>query len=403
MSTVLALGGCGGVGRYAIPTLLQDDGIERIVLADLDGDRARAQAERYGPRVEPLHLDVTDDGALRRAMADVNIVMNTVGPFFRFGVPILRAAIETGRNYVDICDDWEPTLAMLELADLAKERGVTAIIGLGITPGVSNLLAVAAVGELDEAHEIVTGWDVEAALPEEIASEPSAATVHGVEQLTGTIRVRRDGNWSDERPICGVDVDYPGLGVRRAWTIGHPEPVTLPRSFPTVRDCYNVMVTRRSNVVAMRALRWLVDRGILGKRRAAQLAERAEGTGGHTPQLEEVVANATHRSQLNLPPIFALARGIRADKPASVGVMLLAAPAGGIGGTTGVPLGVGVRMLAAGEISKTGVLPPEEAVDPMAFLSHLAGLCDPPMDSAESLLLVSRSWEPADLLETLRR
>ena len=43
------------------------------------------------------------------------VVMNTVGPFFRFGVPILTAAIDAGTDYIDVCDDWEPTLEMLAL------------------------------------------------------------------------------------------------------------------------------------------------------------------------------------------------------------------------------------------------------------------------------------------------
>ncbi len=402
MTTVLALGACGGVGRYAVPVLLDDERIGRVVLADLDGERATAQARTYGERVDALQLDVTDTAALRTAIGSVDIVMNTVGPFFRFGEPILRVTLEVGRSYVDVCDDPEPTLEMLGLDALARERGVSAVVGMGITPGVSNLLAVLAIEELEEAREVITGWDVEAALPEEIGREPSAATVHGVEQLTGTIRVRRGGRWVDERPIRPVDVDYPGLGLRKAWTIGHPEPVTLPRAFPSIEESVNVMVTSPGNALAMRALRFVVDAGLLSRRRAAQIAERLEGEGGQTPNLAEVLARASRKGRLGLPPIFALARGVRADRSAAVGVMLLSAPAGGIGGTTGVPLGVAVRMLARGDVARTGVLSPEEALDPSTFLDELAPLCDPPAARAADLLLVSRSWESPNLHQMLR-
>ncbi len=402
MSTVLALGGCGGGGRYAIPTVLEDDAIDTVVLADLDGAEAARQAEAYGPRVRPLALDVTDAASLKQAIADSDVVMNTVGPFFRFGVPILRAVLDVGRAYVDVCDDWEPTLAMLDLDPVARERGVAAVVGMGITPGVSNLLAALAIGELDEARAAVTGWDVAAAVPDRVGREPSAATVHGVEQLSGRIRVRRGGGWVDERPIRAVDVDYPGLGRRRAWTIGHPEPVTLPRAFPTLDDCLNVMVTDRFTALQMRALRTLVDTRLLSKRSAARLAEWAEGAGGETPHLAEVVARADHRGRMGLPPIFALAHGVRAGAPASVGVMLLSAPAGGIGGTTGVPLGVAVRMLARGAVTTPGVLTPEQAFDPEVFLDRLSDLCDPPRAGMSELLLVSRSWEAPELLRDLR-
>jgi short subunit dehydrogenase-like uncharacterized protein len=41
-------------------------------------------------------------------------VLNCVGPFYRFGPPVLTAAIKAGVSYLDVCDDWEPTLDMLE-------------------------------------------------------------------------------------------------------------------------------------------------------------------------------------------------------------------------------------------------------------------------------------------------
>jgi saccharopine dehydrogenase-like NADP-dependent oxidoreductase len=395
--TVLALGACGGVGRYAVPALLSDPAIDGIVLADKDGAKAASQAAAYGPRVRPLELDVTDGPALLAAMEGADIVMNTVGPFFRFGVPILRAAIEAGRNYVDICDDWEPTLAMLELNAEARERGVCAVIGMGITPGVSNLLAALAVEELDEAREVITGWNVDAALPEEIGPEPSASTIHGVEQLTGTIRVRRNGEWVEEKPIRTIVVDYPGLGRRKAWTIGHPEPVTLPRTFPSVADCFNVMVSRQSGIVLMRILRAAVDAGLLSKRRAARLAEMSEGAGGRTPKLGDLMDEARRRGRFDLPPLFALARGGKKGVKAAVGVMPVSAPAGGIGGTTGVPLAVCVGMMARREIERKGVNPPEAAVPPERFLDLLAPLCDPPSRSGRELLVTTRSWEPASL------
>ena len=81
--------------------------------------------------------------------------------------------------------------------------------------------------------------------------------------------------------------------------------------------------------------------------------------------------------------------------------MLLSAPAGGIGGTTGVPLGICAAMLARGEVASAGVHSPEAGLDARAFLDRLARRCDPPRASVDELLLVSRSWEPGDLLERL--
>lgn len=131
---VLALGGAGGMGRYAVRTAAAYDFVGEIVVADLDLARATAFAEGAGPKVRAAEVDVSDATSLASAMEDVDVVLNTVGPFYRFGVPVLRAAIAAGVDYLDINDDWEPTLEMLDLAPEAEAAGVTAVVGWGRAP-----------------------------------------------------------------------------------------------------------------------------------------------------------------------------------------------------------------------------------------------------------------------------
>ena len=397
MTRVVALGGCGGIGQHAVQTLLEAVPECTVVVADRSADRAAALAARLGPRAAALALDVEDAPALRDTLQSADLVLNAVGPYFRFGVPVLRACIDAGCHYLDVCDDWEPTLAMLELDQAARDAGVTAGIGLGISPGVSNLLAAVAVQALDEAVEVITGWDLASARPAEIGPEPSAATLHGIQQLTGRIRVRRGGHFVEERPMRRVRVDYPGLGVRTGWTIGHPEPVTLPRTFPSLRDSLNVFTASRRDILGMRVLRGLVDGRLVTPDRAARWVEAIEGTGGQTPQVTSVLERAGAAGRLERPPIFACARGRRAGQPAGVGVTLLSAPPGGMGGVTGVPLGVAAAMHAQGRLARPGVHAPEALLDPTAFFDRLAPRCDPPRADAADLLLVTRSWESGTL------
>jgi saccharopine dehydrogenase-like NADP-dependent oxidoreductase len=233
---ILALGGCGEMGRKALKTLMTYDFVEHIVLADINQDRAQRAAKEFGPHATPLRVDVSDTDALRTAMKDIDVVMNTVGPYYRFGVKVLSASIDSGCHYFDINDDWEPTLEMLALDEDAKSSGITAVIGMGASPGMSNMLAVKAMSELDTAQEIFTGWDLDSAKPQKIGPEPTAATIHGIHQLTGLIRVYRNGLFTDARPIQKIRLDYPGIGPRPVWTIGHPEAVTLPRYYPALRS-----------------------------------------------------------------------------------------------------------------------------------------------------------------------
>ncbi|WP_280433562.1 saccharopine dehydrogenase NADP-binding domain-containing protein [Nocardia brasiliensis] len=93
---ILVLGGAGQMGRVTAAVLAGDDAVERVVVTDLDERNARAVADRLGPKVSGLGLDVLDEIALAAALRDCDLVANAVGPFFRFGVPILTAAMAAG-------------------------------------------------------------------------------------------------------------------------------------------------------------------------------------------------------------------------------------------------------------------------------------------------------------------
>jgi saccharopine dehydrogenase-like NADP-dependent oxidoreductase len=386
------------MGRYAARTAAAFDFVDEVIIADLNVKAAEAFALQVGKKARGLAVDVRDPELLASVLAQGDIVLNTVGPFFRFGVPILKAAIRTGRNYIDLCDDWEPTLEMLDLHEAAARAGITAIIGLGASPGITNLLAVLAIRELDRADRIYTVWDLDSAKPETIGPVPSAAMVHGMLQLTGTIRVWEDGGYRKVRPVRRVMVNYPGIGCRPSWSIGHPEAITLPRYFPRLKMSRNLMVTSLSNVVSLWIVGALVNVGLLSIEKAARLAEKVEGTGvGRTPG--DFIREAKTGGKLRLPPLFALAEGEKEGRPASVAVTVLSAPAGGMGGATGVPLAAGLSLFQK-EV-KPGVYAPEGIIDPMTFLDVMAPLCNPPLKDASEMLIVTRSWEGEDIRKKL--
>jgi saccharopine dehydrogenase-like NADP-dependent oxidoreductase len=373
---VVALGGAGGMGRWAARTAVGFGFVEELVLADRDLAAAAAFAQELGPKARAVAVDVQDQGSLVALLRGQDAVLNTVGPSYRFGLGCLRAAIAAGTSYLDVCDDWEPTLAMLALHEEAVEAGVTALIGLGASPGVSNLLARMAAEELDEVESLVTAWDLSLATPERRGPHPSAATVHGLHQLSGQVRVWRGGQALDEGPLKSLDIDVPGRRLVRLHTIGHPEPVTLPRRYPGLQTCLNAFHAPRLHVGATRALGRLIDWGGLSVERAAGLAELLEagvgGTGGGT----------------GLPALFAWAEGVKNGVKMRVVVEVGTMPAGGMGAATGIPLAVGLKLLAAGQLDRPGVFAPEDVVEPAPFFGLLAAELGQPL---EDLVAVRRS------------
>lgn len=394
--------GAGGMGSYAAKTAVGFPYVEELVVADLDRAAAKRLADDLGPKARAERVDVTDPGSLDPLLGAAEAVLNTVGPFFRFGPPVLAAAIRAGCHYLDINDDWESTEAMLARHDDARAAGITALIGMGASPGMSNLLATTAARELDVVEELYAGFDLDAAMPETRGDRPAAATIHGVHQLTGTIRLFEDGRLVEAPAMRRLEIDYPGLGRFPAWTMGHPEAISFPRRFPGLRRAIVVMTMDRTNIFAMRVLAMLLRSGVVSLERVAGWVERLEGVGKPPKAPADYVDEIAGSDTARLPPLFALARGTRGGEAASVAAAVLSAPAVGMGGATGVPLALGLDVLRPDGEAKRGVYAPEGVLDPDAFFDRIAPLCSPAKRNRDDLLLLSRSWEDRDLRTELR-
>lgn len=407
---IVALGGAGGMGQFAVETAKEFDFVKEIVIADYDEKRAEKLADSYGRKVSAAKADANDPNHLYSLMKGADVVMSTLGPYFKYGVSVLQTAIDAGCDYIDICDDWEPTLEMLKLDAQAKEKGVTAVVGVGASPGISNLLAVKIINDLDWVDDLITGWGdgdrrkSSFDIPGQGGSY-SAAIEHLVHQVSTEIKVWKDGALRTVKPVERIKIDYPGEVKKTAYTVGHPEPVTLYKLRPEIRNCLNVMDLPKEFVNPMY---WLIDQ-IQNKRMTIKKAVKnmLAVERGIIPMLTNrfgrkifmtaVMMEFRSRRVRPLPGLFAYATGQKDGKPARVSAHLNAKPYGGLakdtmGSITGVPLAVGLHLFDNMERKKPGVFPPESILDPDAFFDVLAPLCTPSQQDADELVIKRLAW-----------
>lgn len=383
---VLALG-AGATGREAALAVAATPGVTTLVVADRDrrtadrvADDVGAVRGAAGPVVRAVTVDVTDPQRLGEVLSDADVVMNTVGPYYRFGPTVLAAAVEARTHYVDICDDPAPTSDLLALDERAVTAGVTAIVGAGASPGVSNLLAAAAVGRLDTVEDLFTAWPVDtvgvggldrAALAG-ADGQPGAAAVHWMEQLRGLVPAVVDGAPATMAPLTPVQLRLPGGGTGHAYVVGHPEPLTLGGSFDVQGMSACLMVLRRWTAAYLDTLREDMDRGRLTPNEAAGFVTR-------TPAgriLRSLVRLPRFPGPGALPPMFALATGSRGGSPRCVLARLEGYGLDSMARATGVPLAIATAQVIAGTARRPGVHPPERILDHAAFLRELSGGVD---------------------------
>lgn len=385
MAKVLFLGGAGAMARSAIASSFSFSSVNEVVIADRDGAGAARAAGQFGARARALQLDILDAAALANALKDVDAVVNCAGPFYRIGLPALDGAIAAGRTYLDICDDWEPTLEMLSRDNDARARGVTALIGMGASPGVTNLLAVAAARGMDRVETIITGWNLDAGSAESVLDAERkagggsmAAVQHWLHQLTGTISIWRLGRKTSVKPFARETLVAPDLKKRSAFLVGHPEPLTLPHRFPGIEHARNVMVLPRRDLAVVRALAARIERGALTIDAAARLLLAPRQLDLWTKLKSAFGALLDQALPLSpFPPLFAVVRGTCNGQLVACTAWVNRLPPPGMAGATGVPLAVALKLALSGRLARPGVITPEEAFDPDVFFEEFAQRCTP--------------------------
>ena len=391
---VLALGGSGGMGRFAVETCMNFENVSEIVVADINAEEALKFANLMNEKVSGIGLDVTDIDALKIQMNKVDVVINTVGPFFKYGPPILEAAIDSGCDYLDINDDWEPTIEMLEFHGKAENNSKTAILGMGASPGLTNMLGAAAIEELDEVETLYTGWTMDGATPEEESSQSgvNAAMVHAVQQMTGTVKIHNDGKPKMVKPLKKVEIDFPGFGKFKPRIFGHPEAITFPHHFKDIKNCINL--AHGSGFSLLKWIMRLVDWKVISTERAAGIVQNLSSSIRKDIEGQGIEYRMSQKNN-NLsepPPLYALAIGLKDGKKASCGTMFNTSKLISMGEATGIPLACGLKLLVDGKISNKGVFAPEGAIDPNDFFKELDSISNLLDTNSNEMISIFRSW-----------
>jgi len=131
MSKIVILG-CGAVGRYMAIDLCKDPSNE-VISVDLNREALELLAREH-----PVQIRVEDLSTAKgvtRAVEDADIVIGSVP--YSIGYAMLENVIRAGKNIVDISYFLEDPFG---LDELAKTKGVTAVVDCGVTPGMANII-----------------------------------------------------------------------------------------------------------------------------------------------------------------------------------------------------------------------------------------------------------------------
>jgi len=370
MSKVTVLGGCGVVGSIAAQMLVSSGVFSQVVIGDIDIARTKAAAARLGlGEGSAVRFNAARPASIKKAVAGSSLILNCVGPFYKYGPPILRAAIESGIDYVDVCDDLDATEKLLEMDADARKAGIRALIGMGSSPGVANLLVrFCAESMLDRVEAV----DIYHAHGGEKVEGP-AVVKHRIHSMKMDIPMFLDGAFTTVRLFeksgraLEEAVDFRDVGTYSVYAYPHPETITLPRHLKDVKRVTNlglVLPPAYADLIKETVRLGLTDE------------KPIEVQGRKVVPLEFAVAFILSRRQalmkeagLNEPMgCLKIVVSGRKDGEKSAYVFSMSSRGQGMGEGTGIPAALGAILMATGKVQATGVNPPESCVAPLDFL-----------------------------------
>jgi saccharopine dehydrogenase-like NADP-dependent oxidoreductase len=248
--------GSGGVGDAAARIAVERDFFELLVVADYDEARAKATVEAATARREgesrlvPARVDASsaDEVEALARQHGITHVFNAVDP--RFVMPIFRGALAAGADYLDMAMSLSKrhpeqpharTSVKLgdeqfELAGEWEAAGRLALVGIGVEPGLSDVLARYAADHLfSEIDELGTRDGANLAVHDEEGNEifaPSFSIWTTIEEcLNPPVIWEKDRGWFTTAPFSEPEVfDFPeGIGPVECVNVEHEEVLLMPR------------------------------------------------------------------------------------------------------------------------------------------------------------------------------
>jgi len=329
--------GAGGIIAPAIVRdLAESEEAAELRLLDLDAERAQAVAGAHGGAKSTV-VGVDARANLAESLEGLDVLVNSAS--YRVNVSAMRACLEAGCHYIDLGGLYHLTGEQLDISPRFEAAGLLALLGMGSSPGKTNVMAAKAVAELGHTPEVIdvyaAGRDLD---PPDGPSYPYAPRTL-VDELTEPPMAISGGEPVALKPMQdGGSYPFPEpIGEGETIYTLHSEVRTFGDSFGCT-ECSFRLSLAPAVLERVRALVSATDDEITAAANAA-VPSSGNTVSAHVVRADDVTVTAVTRGMEE----WGLGGGIV---------------------STAAPAAAAVRLLARGKIDAVGARAPERCVSP---------------------------------------
>jgi lysine 6-dehydrogenase len=153
--------GVGAQGSVIAKFLSESSDVSEVLCTDVNVDRMKHLKDRLkSNKITILKVDASNREDLAKATKGMDLVVNALPAF---DLEVMDAALKSGAHYIDLASNYpvlECISEQLSLDSKWKNAGLTAVLEMGSTPGVSNVMTRHVSDQLDTVEQIHVrcGW-----------------------------------------------------------------------------------------------------------------------------------------------------------------------------------------------------------------------------------------------------
>jgi lysine 6-dehydrogenase len=351
--------GAGKMGRVLAKDLIESGPDFRVTLVDVDFDTlTRAKEFIQSERLETLQRDIEDKDQRDKVVEGKDVVLCAL--LHRHSLPLLESAIRKGVHFIDMVGEF--TLERMEFDEEAKRKDITAISGCGVSPGITNVCVGRGIELLDETENAliyVGGNPVEAKPPLRYRIVYAVNSLLGLYERKALVLI--DGKLTKVAPLSGV------------------EPIAFPPDFPEMECFYTDGLNSLAFTMQGKVTGELSEKTIRYMGHAAEIQTLKECGFFEREAIEidgiEVVPRKVTESVLDkkialgeerdVTLLRVVVSGMRSGEPVSHVFEMVdyydeEKNYTSMGKTTSFPSSIAAQMIVSGEITKRGVVFPED-------------------------------------------
>jgi saccharopine dehydrogenase (NAD+, L-lysine-forming) len=218
--------------------------IDELILADARTEGATGLADRLrSPRVSVQKVNGTDPEAVKKLLKGTDVVVATMP--WRLNRLAMEVAAKVGTNYVDFGMPFDSTGPEYdEYSAMCMKAGITALVGMGEEPGMSDVLAVHGASKLDRADEAHV-FDGDTGSVEGLEFFSAWSPVDLLDETSVPAAVFRDGKIEFIPPLSARMVyKFPEpLGPLPVYKTNHDETYFMPMGIKSLKQAsFNICI-----------------------------------------------------------------------------------------------------------------------------------------------------------------